>query len=124
MIRTTLCVGPHLGGWGVQDRGEWRGPYFRQDIAVEIAFAETKRRRSAGVDARLVVMGKDGAVLFQWPKAESAEVIAVERPLAGSTRARPATEKPAAAARPVRLRDWRDAHVRPRFNGCVSLSIG
>ena len=125
MARTTLCVGPHLNGWGIQERGEWRGPYLRQEMAVQIATAELTRRRSAGLDARLVVLGKDGAVLLEWPepRSEVADVVELERPCSEGAAARREEH-----ARPqqggVRLRDWREARSRPRFNGYASLSIG
>jgi hypothetical protein len=96
MPRTTLRIGPHLNGWGIEERGDWRGPYLSREMAVQIATADVKRRRSAGLEPQLVVLGEDGSVLLKWPepRAELADVVALEP---GSS----ASQRNVARAKPV-----------------------
>ena len=125
MPRTTLRIGPHLNGWGIEERGDWRGPYLSQEMAVQIATADLKRRRSGGLEPQLVVLGEDGSVLLEWPepRTELADVVALE-PASSAGAAKRGESQARSAPRPARLRDWRDARVRPHFNGFASLSVG
>ena len=103
MAPKPVIVRPFLEGWGVQDRGEWRGPYFSQEIAVQVAMAELNRRHALTPELRMLVVGADGTVLLEWPDTRSADdLIMVE--------ASPwlPSESAGAPKSDGGLRDWRD----------------
>lgn len=112
MTPKPIIVRPFFEGWGVQDRGEWRGPYLSREIAVQLAMAELKRRHALLPNLRLLVIGEDGTVLLEWPDTAPADDLTVvevspERSSESMDRSELAPVDEAPRSSP-RLRDWRD----------------